>query len=86
VDAITDLINGKIDAVVIDDFPAKKFVEKNSDKLVKLDEALTTEQYAIAVPKGDKAMLDTVNSVLGELKSSGELDKIIEKYKEALGA
>ncbi len=86
VDAVTDLINGKIDAVVIDDFPAKKFVEKNSDKLVKLDEALTTEQYAIAVPKGDKAMLDTVNSVLGELKSSGELDKIIEKYKEALGA
>ncbi|WP_444645385.1 transporter substrate-binding domain-containing protein [Caproiciproducens sp. R1] len=86
VDAVTDLINGKIDAVVIDDFPAKKFVEKNSDKLVKLDEALTTEQYAIAVPKGDKAMLDTVNGVLGELKSSGELDKIIEKYKEALGA
>ncbi len=86
VDAVTDLINGKIDAVVIDDFPAKKFVEKNSDKLVKLDEALTTEQYAIAVPKGDKAMLDTVNSVLSELKSSGELEKIIEKYKEALGA
>ncbi|MGX8701426.1 transporter substrate-binding domain-containing protein [Caproiciproducens sp.] len=86
VDAVTDLINGKIDAVVIDDFPAKKFVDKNSDKLVKLDEALTTEQYAIAVPKGDKEMLDTVNSVLSELKSSGELDKMIEKYKEALGA
>lgn len=86
VDAVTDLINGKIDAVVIDDFPAKKFVEKNSDKLVKLEEALTTEQYAIAVPKGDAAMLETVNGVLGELKSSGELDKIIDKYKEALGA
>ncbi len=86
VDAITDLINGKIDAVVIDDFPAKKFVEKNTDKLVKLDEALTVEQYAIAVKKGDEAMLKSVNEVLGELKSSGELDKIIEKYKAALGA
>nr|WP_319487981.1 transporter substrate-binding domain-containing protein [uncultured Caproiciproducens sp.] len=86
VDAVTDLINGKIDAVVIDDFPAKKFVEKNADKLVKLDEALTVEQYAIAVPKGDTAMLATVNSVLSELKSSGELSKIIDKYKEALGA
>ncbi len=80
VDAITDLINGKIDAVVIDDFPAKKFVEKNPDKLAKLDEALTVEQYAIAVKKGDEAMLKTVNEVISELKSSGELDKIVGKY------
>lgn len=86
VDAIADLINGKIDAVVIDDFPAKKFVEKNPDKLVKLDDALTVEKYAIAVPKGDTEMLKAVNDVLSELKSSGELNKIIDKYKAALGA
>lgn len=86
VDAITDLVNGKIDAVVIDDFPATKFVEKNADKLVKLDDALTVEKYALAVKKGDEAMLKTVNDVLGELKSSGELDKIIDKYKATLGA
>jgi ABC-type amino acid transport/signal transduction systems, periplasmic component/domain len=86
VDAVTDLINGKIDAVVIDDFPATKFVEKNPDKIVKLDEALTQEEYAIAVKKGDTDMLKTVNDVLAELKSSGELDQIIDKYKAALGA
>lgn len=84
VDAVTDLINGKIDAVVIDDFPATKFVEKNTDKLVKLDEALTVEEYALAVKKGDTEMLKTVNDVLSELKSSGELDKIIGNYKAAL--
>jgi len=84
VDAVTDLINGKIDAVVIDDFPAKKFVEKNADKLVKLDEALTVEKYAIAVKKGDAEMLKVINEVLGEMKSSGDLDKIITKYKTAL--
>lgn len=86
VDAITDLINGKIDAVVIDDFPATKFVEKNAEKLVKLSDALTVEKYAIAVKKGDAAMLKTINDVLGEMKSSGELTKVIEKYKAALGA
>ncbi len=86
VDAITDLINGKIDAVVIDDFPATKFVEKNAEKLVKLSDALTVEKYAIAVKKGDEAMLKTINDVLGEMKSSGELTKVIEKYKAALGA
>lgn len=85
VDAVTDLINGKIDAVVIDNFPATKFVQKNPDKIAKLDDALTVEEYAIAVPKGDEAMLKVVNEVLGEMKSSGELDKVINKYKTALG-
>jgi len=84
VDAVTDLINGKIDAVVIDDFPAQKFVQKNADKLVKLSEALTVEKYAIAVKKGDADMLKVVNEVLGEMKSSGDLDKLITKYKSAL--
>lgn len=85
VDAVTDLINGKIDAVVIDGFPATKFVQKNADKIAKLSDALTVEKYAIAVQKGDEAMLKTVNDVLGEMKSSGDLDKLIEKYKTALG-
>lgn len=84
VDAVTDLINGKIDAVVIDDFPAKKFIQKNADKLVKLDEALTVEKYAIAVKKGDAEMLKVVNEVLVEMKSNGDLDKVISKYKSAL--
>ncbi len=86
VDAVTDLLNGKIDAVVIDDFPATKFVEKNTTKLVKLGEALTVEKYAIAVKKGDAEMLKVVNDVLGEMKSGGELDKIVDKYKAQLGA
>lgn len=85
VDAVTDLINGKIDAVVIDDFPATKFAQKNADKIAKLSDALTVEKYAIAVQKGDEAMLKTVNDVLGEMKSSGDLSKLIEKYKAALG-
>ncbi len=84
VDAVTDLISGRIDAVVIDDFPANKFVEKNPDKIKKLDDSLTTEEYVIAVQKGDAPMLEVVNEVLKELKDSGELQTIIGNYKEAL--
>lgn len=83
-DAIQDLINGRIDAVVIDDFPASKFVSKNPDKLVKLSDALTVEHYAIAVKKGDTAKLDVINGVLKDMKSSGELTKIINNYKSSL--
>lgn len=84
-DAVSDLITGRIDAVIIDNFPATKFVQKNSDKLEKLDDALTSEEYAIAVKKGDTALLDQINAVLKEMKSSGELDQIIENYQSALG-
>lgn len=81
-DAILDLINGRIDAVVIDDFPATKYVGKNPDKIEKLNDALTNEQYAIGVKKGNKALLDVINGILKDMKSSGELDQIVEKYKQ----
>ena len=79
-DAVSDLISGRLDAVVIDNFPADKFVSKNADKIVKLDEELTQEEYAIAVKKGNQELLDEINGVLKELKDSGELDQIVSKY------
>ncbi|WP_099206104.1 transporter substrate-binding domain-containing protein [Scatolibacter rhodanostii] len=84
VDAVTDLINGRLDAVVIDDFPATKFVEKNSDKIQKLSDTLTVEEYAIAVKKGDTAMLQVINEVLKEMKDSGELQTVIDSYENVL--
>lgn len=85
-EAVADLIKGRLDAVIIDDFPATKLVQKNSNDIVKLEEALTTEQYAIGIRKGDAEMLKLVNEILAEMKSSGELAQLIESYKSALGA
>lgn len=81
-DAVSDLIAGRIDAVVIDNFPADKYVEKNPAKLQKLDEALTEEKYAIAVPKGSD-LKNTINEVIDDLNKNGELDKIVSKYIQA---
>lgn len=80
VDAVNDMITGRLDAVVMDDFPANKLVEKNADKIVKLDDALTGEKYAIAVPKGDEAMKEVVNKVLADMEESGEMDELLTKY------
>jgi len=78
-DAVADLMNGRIDAVVIDNFPAEKLVEKNADKVQKLEEALTEEEYAIAVAKGSNLTAE-INAVLKELKESGELEAIVSRY------
>ncbi len=77
--AVMDLANGKLDAVVIDQKPAEKFVSKN-DKVIILEEELTKEAYAIAVNKDDEDLLATINQVIKELQDSGEYDALYEKY------
>ncbi len=81
-EAVQAMMQGKIDAVVIDLEPAKVFVEENEGIKI-LDEALTVEEYAIAVKKGNTELLDKINTALSELKESGELQKIIDKYISA---
>ena len=76
------MLLGKIDAVVIDKEPAKVFVSQNEGIKI-LDEALTVEEYAIAVKKGNTELLEKVNKALAELKESGELQAIIDKYISA---
>lgn len=79
VDAVQALIQGKVDAVIIDNEPAKVFVGDN-DNLKLLDTAYAEEEYAIAVKKGNTELLEQINSVIQELKDSGEMDEIIGKY------
>lgn len=79
VDAVQALIQGKVDAVIIDNEPAKVFVGDN-DGLKLLDTAYAEEEYAIAVKKGNTELLEQINTVIQELKDSGEMDTIIGKY------
>ncbi|GLB28251.1 hypothetical protein LAD12857_01740 [Lacrimispora amygdalina] len=78
-EAVMALTQGKIDAVVIDREPAKVFVKENAGLKI-LDEAFTEEEYAIAVKKGNTELLEKMNAAIKELKDSGELQKIVDKY------
>ena len=78
-EAVQALLQGKIDAVVIDSAPAKVFVEQ-SEGLKVCEEAMSQEEYAIAVKKGNTEMLDKINGALKELKEDGTIDEIINKY------
>lgn len=73
------LVQGKVDAVIIDNEPAKVFVGDN-EGLKLLDTAYAEEEYAIAVKKGNTELLEQINTVIQELKDSGEMDSIIGKY------
>ena len=78
-DAVQALTTGKIDAVVIDNEPAKQFVSK-AEGLKILDEEFVTEEYAIAIAKGNEELLGKINTALDELTADGTLKAIIDKY------
>lgn len=77
-DAISALVSGKIDAVLIDNEPAKSFVAAN-DGLKILDGEFNNEAYAIAFPKGAE-LNSKINEALKELIADGSVQNIIDKY------
>ena len=78
-EAVMALTQDKLDAVIIDREPAKVFVKENEGLKI-LDEAFTEEEYAIAIKKGNTELLEKMNAAIKELKESGELQKIVDKY------
>ncbi len=78
-DAVQALKTGKVQAVIIDNEPAKSFVNANEGLKI-LDGAWVEEHYAIAIAKDNAELLEKVNNALAELKEEGKLDEIISKY------
>lgn len=83
-DAVLDLANGKLDVVVIDSSTAEKFIgETKGLKIVEDSNAFESEEYAIAVKKGNTELLDAINAQIDKLTSDGSIDKFSEKYEGA---
>ncbi len=80
-DAVQALNTGKIDAVVIDDQPAKVFVEQN-EGLEILETAYVEEDYAICIAKDNTDLKDQFNSTIAELKEDGTLQGLLDYYIE----
>ena len=78
-DAVMALKQGKVDCVIIDNEPAKKFVSVNSDLNI-LPQEFVKEDYAICIAKENTELLDKVNKALAELKEDGTLNNIISNY------
>ena len=81
-DAVMALVQGKVDAVIIDNEPAKSFVESNEGLKI-LETEYVNEDYAAAVSKENEALLTAINGALGELKADGTIQSILDKYISA---
>lgn len=77
--AVMDLKNNKINAVIVDEEPAKK-IAANQQGVTLLEAPFINEEYALAVKKGNEDLLKEINQVLADMKADGTYDKLYEKY------
>ncbi len=84
-DAIMELVNGKCDVVVIDSATAQKYVGDNEGlKIVEDASAFESEEYAIAVKKGNTELLEKINKSIEELLDDGTVADLGAMYTEAI--
>ena len=81
--AFADLANGRINAVVCDTPVAAQYALQNDEykgKLKIVGEPFTDEWYGVAVKKGNKKVLDTINKGLKKVLDEGQNKAIEAKW------
>lgn len=84
VQAAEDLKNNKIDAIVMDLYPAQELVATNPElKILDEENPVFVDQYAIAVKKGNQELLDQINEVIDQLIADGKIEEFTAKHANA---
>lgn len=77
-DAVRDLLQFRVDVVVLDAQPAELAVQTENVKIV--GEDLNQQRYAIAVPKGAAALKAKIDGVLTDLYNEGIIAELAKTY------
>ena len=78
-----ELNQGTVQAVVVDQGVAAYQIANNGGGYVILDEAVSTEQYAVGFLKGNTELRDAVNAELLKMAEDGTMKQIAEKYVDS---
>ncbi|KAA5805852.1 basic amino acid ABC transporter substrate-binding protein [Thermoanaerobacterium thermosaccharolyticum] len=81
-DAFLSLENGRVDAILMESTIANAYLKEYKDMemlhIKEINEAVPG--YSVAVAKGNQDLVNQINSVIKELKDSGEYDKMLNKW------
>lgn len=80
--AFMQLESGMVDAVACDLSIAAYQMAANPDAYVQLDEALSSEHYAVGVKKGNTELADQITATLKEMYEDGTVEELCKKYEE----
>ena len=77
-EAVAGLKAGRCEFVIADIDPAKNCVKGEDD--LALSDFISSEDYAVALRKGQPELLAAVNETIAEIKANGKLEKWIADY------
>ena len=77
--AMSAMLNGQIDIVIVDEMPAKGLVKANEGSNY-LAIPLTEEKYSISVRKDKGELLKRINDILERMQEDGSIDEIVNKH------
>lgn len=80
---VLQLQNGDVNAVIIDKPVAENYMAAHEGKFKIVGKTLNAESFAFAVKKGNKDLLEKINTGLKNIVESGEYQKICDKWKIA---
>ena len=79
-DMVNELVNGKVDAILVDGAVAKQYAETNKDLVIAdaSSELGAAQPYCVAVAKGDpKGLLPAINAAIAKMNEENKLDSFI---------
>ena len=77
-ESVAALKSGRVEFVIADIDPAKNCVKGEPD--LAISDFITSEEYAIAIKKGQPELLKAINETIAEVKADGRLAKWIADY------
>ena len=77
--AVQALINGDVDAVMIDNVAGQGYVGVNGDKLKLTGGAVESEELGFIVGQ-DSQLLEPINATLAAMKEDGKLDELFSVW------
>lgn len=79
-EALMDLENDRINAVVIDKPVCDYYIQKKKDSYKKIDATIQEEPMGLAFRKEDKSLKSEIDKALKSLKEEGKLSELSQKW------
>ncbi len=79
-EAVTDLTNGTIDALINDKPVTEEYISKKPNTIKIVGKTLDAEHFAFAVKKDNTELQKKINDGLANIKKDGTFDKILKDW------
>lgn len=79
-EALMDLKEGRLDAVVVDEVVGRYYMSKKPGVYKVLDEDFGKEDYGVGIRKNDTSFKNKLDEALDSMKADGTADKISQKW------